>query len=299
MYKELFKDIISADRIRLDEPMSAHTTFKTGGCADCMLLPSSAEEIVAAAELCRSNNISCHIIGNGSNLLVSDKGIRGVVIKLGKAMSDISVDGSTVTAQAGALLSAVANAAYKASLTGMEFAAGIPGSVGGGVCMNAGAYGGELKDIIKEVTVLKDGKVCVLQNDECGFVYRSSEIMRSAYTVISAVFVLEKGDMSDIKAKTDELAQRRRDKQPLDKPSAGSTFKRPEGYFAGKLIEDSGLRGFSVGGAQVSEKHCGFVVNKGGATTDDILKLIEKVKQKVYEDSGVMLEPEVRFIGER
>lgn len=295
---DIFKGIIPAERIRLDEPMSSHTTFKTGGKADIMLLPASAEAVKGAIDICNKNNIRYCIIGNGSNLLVRDKGIRGVVIKLGRDFSAISVSGSEITAQAGALLSAVAARALREELTGMEFAGGIPGTLGGGVCMNAGAYGGELKDIIKAVRVLYNGDILTLSCAEADFAYRTSRIMREGMIVLEAVICLKKGSYADIKALMDDFSQRRRDKQPLEKPSAGSTFKRPQGDFAGRLIEQAGLRGFSIGGAQVSEKHCGFVVNKGGATSSDILELIDEVKDRVYKNSGVMLEPEVRIIGE-
>lgn len=295
---KLFENIIAPDAIRLNEPMSAHTTFKTGGPAEVMLLPSNIGEIKNIVDICNKNAVKYCVIGNGSNLLVSDKGIKGVVIKLGRNFSDITVDGNTITMQAGALLSSAANTALKESLKGMEFAAGIPGTTGGAVCMNAGAYGGEMKDIIKEVKVLYKGEIITLSNEECGFVYRNSRIMAEGMLVLEAVIGLEKGKAEEIKALMEDYTQRRKSKQPLDKPSAGSTFKRPEGYFAGKLIEDAGLKGFSVGGAQVSEKHCGFVINKGGATSSDILSLIKAVQDKVYADTGVMLEPEVRILGE-
>ncbi len=294
----LFEAVISKDRLRQNEPMSKHTTFKTGGNADLMALPSQTEEIIGIINICKANNIPYYVIGNGSNLLVSDRGIRGVVIKLGTEFSQIRADNNIITAQAGALLSAVAQRALREELKGMEFAAGIPGSIGGGICMNAGAYGGELKDIVKEVKVLYKGEVKALSNEECGFGYRHSRIMEEGMIVLEVKLKLEKGNPSEIKAVMDDLALRRREKQPLDKPSAGSTFKRPEGNFAGKLIEEAGLKGFSIGGAQVSEKHCGFVVNTGKATTDDILSLINSVKERVYQNSGIMLEPEVRFLGE-
>lgn len=294
----LFEAVFSPDKIRLDEPMSAHTTFRTGGSADIMLLPSETEEIARATEICGENGIPYCIIGNGSNLLVADKGIRGAVIKLGRGFSKVSVSGCTVAAQAGALLSSAANAALRHSLKGMEFASGIPGSVGGAVCMNAGAYGGEMKDVVKEVKVFCGGRVKSLSNAEAGFVYRSSRIMQEGMIVLEMSAELEEGSYDEIKALMDDLNERRRTKQPVDKPSAGSTFKRPEGNFAGRLIEEAGLRGFSVGGAQVSEKHCGFVINKGGATSSDIIELIDIIKKRVFESSGIMLEEEVRKIGE-
>lgn len=298
MNRELFSGLFSPDKIKFDELMSSHTTFKTGGPADIMLLPQSAEEICKAIDLCKGNAIPCIIIGNGSNLLVRDKGIRGVVIKLGKNFSKIDINKNIIKAQSGALLSTVANTAYKASLTGMEFAAGIPGSIGGAVCMNAGAYGGEMKDIIKEVTVFDGKQIKTVSGKEAEFEYRNSRIIKEKMTVLDAVVELKEGNAQAIKQIMDELAEKRRSKQPLDKPSAGSTFKRPEGNFAGRLIEEAGLRGFAIGGAQVSEKHCGFVVNKGGATSGDILKIIDEIKRRVYENSGVTLECEVRILGE-
>ena len=298
MTTDLFKGVIPDENIRLKEPMSSHTTFKTGGCADIMLLPSSVEEQLEAIKICRDNSVPYLIMGNGSNLLVRDKGIRGVVIKLGRNFADIRVEDNILSAQSGALLSAAANTALKWELAGMEFAAGIPGTVGGGVCMNAGAYGGELKDIIKEVKVLDNGMVKTLTNTEAGFVYRGSRIIKEGMTVLSATFELKKGNKEDIQSLMADYAQRRRSKQPLDKPSAGSTFKRPEGDFAGRLIEAAGLKGYGIGGAKVSDKHCGFIINNGGATSTDILELIDFVRKRVYESSGVMLEPEVRIIGE-
>lgn len=297
-YSSLFKGVVSDENIRENEPMSRHTTFKTGGSADLMLLPASEDELLEAVKLCSENSLPYLIIGNGSNLLVTDKGIRGVVIKLGRDFAKIDVEGNVISAQAGALLSATANAALKAELSGMEFAAGIPGTVGGAVCMNAGAYGGELKDIIKEVRVLDKDEVKTLSNTQAGFVYRGSRVMNEGMIVLSAVFELEKGSKEDIRSLMNDYSQRRRSKQPLDKPSAGSTFKRPEGDFAGRLIEVAGLKGYSIGGAKVSDKHCGFIINDGEASSTDILELIDFVRKKVYESSGVMLEPEVRIIGE-
>ena len=297
-YSSLFKGVVSNENIRENEPMSRHTTFKTGGSADLMLLPASEAELLEAVKLCSENSLPYLIIGNGSNLLVTDKGIRGVVIKLGRDFAKINVEGNVICAQAGALLSAAANAALKAELSGMEFAAGIPGTVGGAVCMNAGAYGGELKDIIREVRVFDKGEVKILTNAKADFVYRGSRIMDEGMIVLSAVFELKKGSKEDIRSLMDDYSQRRRSKQPLDKPSAGSTFKRPKGDFAGRLIEVAGLKGYGIGGAKVSDKHCGFIINDSGASSTDILELIDFVRKKVYESSGVMLEPEVRIIGE-
>ena len=285
--------------MKLQEPMSKHTTFRIGGPADFYLCPHSTKEVQQTIQICKEENLPYFILGNGSNLLVSDKGYRGAIIQLWKNFSDISVKDCCITAKAGALLSKVAAEALEEGLTGMEFASGIPGTIGGAVFMNAGAYGGEMKDIIKEVKVLDDqGEVRVLSNEEMKLGYRTSIVKEKGYTVLSAVLQLKKGDVSVIRETMEDLKNRRTSKQPLDMPSAGSTFKRPEGYFAGKLIMDSGLRGFSVGGAQVSEKHCGFVVNKGGATAEDVTALIREVQRRVKEKFGVELETEVRFLGE-
>lgn len=294
-----FCTCLGSDNVKLQEPMSKHTTFRIGGPADFYLCPHSTKEVQQTVQICKEENLPYFILGNGSNLLVSDKGYRGVIIQLWKNFSDISVKDCCITAKAGALLSKVAAEALEEGLTGMEFASGIPGTIGGAVFMNAGAYGGEMKDIIKEVKVLDDqGEVRVLSNEEMKLGYRTSIVKEKGYTVLSAVLQLKKGDASVIRETMEDLKNRRTSKQPLDMPSAGSTFKRPEGYFAGKLIMDSGLRGFSVGGAQVSEKHCGFVVNKGGATAEDVTALIREVQRRVKEKFGVELETEVRFLGE-
>nr|WP_317361657.1 UDP-N-acetylmuramate dehydrogenase [uncultured Blautia sp.] len=294
-----FCTCLGSDNVKLQEPMSKHTTFRIGGPADFYLCPHSTKEVQQTVQICKEENLPYFILGNGSNLLVSDKGYRGAIIQLWKNFSDISVKDCCITAKAGALLSKVAAEALEEGLTGMEFASGIPGTIGGAVFMNAGAYGGEMKDIIKEVKVLDDqGEVRVLSNEEMKLGYRTSIVKEKGYTVLSAVLQLKKGDVSVIRETMEDLKNRRTSKQPLDMPSAGSTFKRPEGYFAGKLIMDSGLRGFSVGGAQVSEKHCGFVVNKGGATAEDVTALIREVQRRVKETFGVELETEVRFLGE-
>lgn len=294
-----FCTCLGSDNVKLQEPMSKHTTFRIGGPADFYLCPHSTKEVQQTIQICKEENLPYFILGNGSNLLVSDKGYRGAIIRLWKNFSDISVKDCCITAKAGALLSKVAAEALEEGLTGMEFASGIPGTIGGAVFMNAGAYGGEMKDIIKEVKVLDEqGQVRVLSNEEMKLGYRTSIVKEKGYTVLSAVLQLKKGDVSVIRETMEDLKNRRTSKQPLDMPSAGSTFKRPEGYFAGKLIMDSGLRGFSVGGAQVSEKHCGFVVNKGGATAEDVTALIREVQRRVKEKFGVELETEVRFLGE-
>ena len=294
-----FCTCLGSDNVKLQEPMSKHTTFRIGGPADFYLCPHSTKEVQQTVQICKEENLPYFILGNGSNLLVSDKGYRGAIIQLWKNFSDISVKDCCITAKAGALLSKVAAEALEEGLTGMEFASGIPGTIGGAVFMNAGAYGGEMKDIIKEVKVLDDqGEIRVLSNEEMKLGYRTSIVKEKGYTVLSAVLQLKKGDASVIRETMEDLKNRRTSKQPLDMPSAGSTFKRPEGYFAGKLIMDSGLRGFSMGGAQVSEKHCGFVVNKGGATAEDVTALIREVQRRVKETFGVELETEVRFLGE-
>lgn len=297
--ENMFCMILGSDNVRLHEPMKKHTTFRIGGPADYYLCPHSTEEMQKILQICKENNIEFFILGNGSNLLVSDKGYRGAVIQLWKNFSDIIAEEKTITVKAGALLSKVAAEALEEGLTGMEFASGIPGTIGGAVVMNAGAYGGEMKDIIKEATVLtKEGEILTLSKEEMNFGYRTSVVKEKGYVVISVVLQLEKGDREKIRKVMDDLKERRVTKQPLDMPSAGSTFKRPEGYFAGKLIMDAGLRGFSVGGAQISEKHCGFVVNKGDATAADVLGLIREVQKRVQEQFGVTLEPEVKFLGE-
>lgn len=297
--ENMFCMTLGSDNVRLHEPMKKHTTFRIGGPADYYLCPHSTEELQKILQICRENKLEFFILGNGSNLLVSDKGYRGVVIQLWKNFSDIETEDNTITVKAGALLSKVAAEALEESLTGMEFASGIPGTMGGAVMMNAGAYGGEMKDIIREVTVLtREGELLTLSKEEMNFGYRTSVVKEKGYVVISAELQLRKGDREEIRKVMDELKERRVTKQPLDMPSAGSTFKRPEGYFAGKLIMDAGLRGFSVGGAQISEKHCGFVVNKGDATAADVLGLIGEVQKRVQEKFGVPLEPEVKFLGE-
>ena len=281
-----------------DELMSKHTTFKVGGAADYFATPT-AEELGALLAIAKECDVAVTIIGNGSNLLVGDRGIRGLVIEIGKAMESIQIDGLTITVGAGTILAKAANEAAGAGLSGMEFAAGIPGSMGGAVVMNAGAYGGEIKDILESATVIsQDGEIITLSNQELDLSYRHSCVLEKGYIVLSARLKLEKKDEAQIRELMADLRNRRIEKQPLEYPSAGSTFKRPEGYFAGKLIEDAGLRGYTVGGACVSEKHCGFVVNKGDACAADVLNVIKDVKAKVYEKFGVELEPEVKMIGE-
>lgn len=294
-----FCNCLGSDNVKQQEPMSRHTTFRIGGPADFYLCPHSTKEVQEIVEICKEEKLPYFVLGNGSNLLVSDKGYRGVVIQLWKNFSDITVKDCCIQAKAGALLSKVATEALEAGLTGMEFASGIPGTIGGAAFMNAGAYGGEMKDIIKSVKVLDtQGEVRILPKEELKMGYRTSIVKEKGYTVLSVELELSKGNREEIRNTMEDLKERRTSKQPLEMPSAGSTFKRPEGYFAGKLIMDSGLRGFSVGGAQVSEKHCGFVVNKGGATAMDVLTLIREVQRRVKEQFGVDLETEVRFLGE-
>ena len=282
-----------------DEPMKKHVTFRVGGPADYFVTPESAEEVQKIILLCKEKGMPYYILGNGSNLLVSDNGYRGVIIQIYKAMSNITVEGELVTAQAGALLAAIAAQTAGASLTGFEFASGIPGTIGGAAVMNAGAYGGEMKDVMEQVTVLtKDGEILVIPGEQMEMGYRTSIVAKNQYIVLEAVIRLAHGDQEQIRARMNELKEKRTTKQPLEYPSAGSTFKRPEGYFAGKLIEDAGLRGFQIGGAQVSEKHCGFVINKDQATAADVRELIRQVSERVRENSGVTLEPEVKMLGE-
>ena len=282
-------------RVLENEPLARHTTFRVGGPADVLFLPESAEELQRAMELAREAGEDCLVIGNGSNLLVRDGGVRGLVIKLAGPMSGVSVEGTAIRAQAGASLSQVSRAALQASLTGLEFASGIPGSLGGALAMNAGAY--ELSQVVREAMVLMDGRVQTLSREKLAMGYRTTRVLREGGIVLSAVLDLKEGDASQIAETMDELNRRRREKQPLSFPSAGSTFKRPEGYFAGALIEQAGLKGYAIGGAQVSEKHAGFLINRGGATASDLLRLIEYVQERVYAQSGVRLETEVRICG--
>lgn len=293
------QDIVGSDNIVSDEPMRKHTTFRIGGNADIFVRPESKEQIAEILRLCRKQYVPYFILGNGSNLLVGDRGFRGVVINIMDNMNDIKVDGGIIKAQAGAMLIKVSRAARDNSLTGLEFASGIPGTIGGAIYMNAGAYGGEMKDVVTQVTAMDaEGEIYTFGTDELEFSYRHSVIQQRDLIVLDVTMKLAAGDQKIIDDRMSELAVARRTKQPLEYPSAGSTFKRPEGYFAGKLIMDAGLRGYRVGDAQVSEKHCGFVVNRGNATADDVIKLIDDVKAKVSEEYDVVLEPEVRMIGE-
>lgn len=292
-------EIVGSDHACMDEPMKNHTTFRIGGNADYFVSPHSAGEIRAVTEACRQREIPFYIIGNGSNLLVGDKGYRGVIIRIFKNLGMLEVRGERIWVQAGVLLSKTAKKALEYGLTGFEFASGIPGTIGGALMMNAGAYGGEMKDVVETAKVLtRDGNVLTLSGEELEFGYRTSAIAKNEYIALEAVLRLGHGEKEKIRARMEELKQRRISKQPLDYPSAGSTFKRPEGYFAGKLIMDAGLRGFRTGDAQISEKHCGFVVNCGEATAADVRELMREVSERVKEQTGVVLEPEVKMLGE-
>ncbi len=294
------REVLNEEQIFFDEPMKKHTTFRIGGNADVLVKPTSIAEIEAVIAWCDEHAIPYYVIGNGSNLLVGDDGIRGVVIQISSEFSGIEVgEDETIWVQAGCMLSKIANVALEHSLKGMEFAAGIPGTIGGAVMMNAGAYGGEMKDIIECVTLLSpDGKIQILPEDQMEFSYRESIVSKMNYIVLEVKLQLQAGEAEEIAAKMKELNEARREKQPLEFPSAGSTFKRPEGHFAGKLIMDAGLAGYRVGDAQVSEKHCGFVINRGEATAKDVVTLMNDVVSRVEEQFQVTLEPEVRRIGE-
>lgn len=295
---DTFKTIVGDKNVFVDEPMKNHTSFNVGGPADILVIPESYEMVQKLIQYCKEKSIPCFIMGNGSNILVKDGGIRGTVIKLA-ALNKITVSDTKVIAQSGALLADVSTEALNGSLTGFEFACGIPGCVGGAVAMNAGAYISEIRYVLDNALVVDDcGEIKRLTNEQLELEYRNSIILRRGFTVLEAVFQLKKGEYNSIKALIDDLQRRRTDKQPLEFPSAGSTFKRPEGYFAGKLIEDSNLKGVSIGGAQVSEKHSGFIINKGSATAKDILNLIKYVQDTVRKNFGVELHTEVRIIGE-
>lgn len=297
-FLEHLKQVIPEESIRLNEPMKNHTTFRIGGNAD-YFVSASKEQLTKVLAVAKRDEVPVTIIGNGSNLLVKDGGIRGLVVEIGKDMEKIQIHGNCITAGAGALLSKIARAAADAGLSGLEFASGIPGSLGGAVVMNAGAYDGEMKQVLVSAKVLdKDGEEKTLSNEELELSYRHSCIEEKEYIVVEATIRLNPKEKEQIFAEMEDIRKRRVAKQPLEFPSAGSTFKRPEGYFAGKLIQDSGLSGYSVGGAQVSEKHNGFVINKGNATAQDVLTLIEDVKKEVYRQFQVELVPEVKIIGE-
>ena len=298
LYQELC-GILGEENVFTKEPMSRHTTFRAGGPADFFVTPEKEGQVRKTLSLLKEAQVPRYIMGNGSNLLVGDRGYRGVILQICKKMNRIRIQDTVIQAQAGALLSKIAAEAQAKGLTGFEFASGIPGSLGGAVMMNAGAYGGEMKQVLIQAQILNaSGEIEDVLAEEMELGYRSSVFSRNGGVIISASIQLEPGDPSAIQSRMEELKFLRTSKQPLEYPSAGSTFKRPEGYFAGKLIQDAGLRGFQVGGAQVSEKHCGFVINKDQATAMDIRSLMEQVSEKVYAQFGVRLEPEVKLIGE-
>lgn len=283
-----------------EERLDKYTTFKIGGPAEYLLIPKDESSLLRAIEIAKKENLDITLLGNGSNVLVDDSGIRGLVIVLKNTLNEVKVNGNIITAGAGATLQKTANVALENSLSGMEFAHGIPGTVGGGTIMNAGAYDGELKDIVKTVRLLNDNNEIVeFTNEQMNFSYRQSIAQKNNYIVLSVDFELKSGNQSDIKSKMEDLMQRRMNKQPLEMPSAGSTFRRPEGYFAGKLIQDCNLQGLRVGGAMVSTKHSGFVVNFDNATSEDVKDVIEMVQKIVKEKFGVELKREVKYIGGR
>lgn len=296
---EALMDMVPKENIHIEEPLAAHTTFRVGGPADCLVEIESTEQLRKIQKYLRLIEEPYTILGNGSNLLVGDKGYRGVILQIGNKMSDIRVNGNTITVKAGALLSKTAKVALDHGLTGLEFASGIPGSIGGAVVMNAGAYGGEMKQVITSVTVLdQEGEELVLDNETMEFGYRTSVIKHRPFLVTEVTLELTPGDPMAIKFTMDDLAARRREKQPLEYPSAGSTFKRPEGHYAGQLIMEAGLRGYQIGGARVSDKHCGFVINTGTASATDVLDVIHHVQQTVKEKFDITLEPEVIMLGD-
>lgn len=297
LYNE-FINVLDKEDILIEEPMSKHTSFKIGGPVDFFLLPRTIEQLKESIDICKQNHIPYYIMGNGSNLLVKDGGFRGVIIQVYKNLSNLHINGEIVEAEAGILLSTLSKKVCKVELAGFEFASGIPGTLGGAVCMNAGAYGGEINDVILSATVIDDkGDIITIEKDDLELGYRTSIIQKNNFIVVSAKLKLKKGNMNEINAIMDDLTDKRTTKQPLEMPSAGSTFKRPVGHFAGKLIMDAGLRGYRIGDAQVSEKHCGFIVNLGNATAKNVLDLIEHIQEEVKSQFQVVLEPEVRIIG--
>ena len=291
-------NITGKDNVRINEPMKNHTTFKIGGPAQYYVTPESVTQIQEVVSLCRDMNIPLHVIGNGSNILVGDDGVDGVVLALFNTFSDYEIKDNVITAQAGMSLIKLAVIALREGLTGLEFASGIPGSVGGAVYMNAGAYDGQMKDVVTSVTVLDEaGNIRILGRDELDMGYRTSAVAKHNMIVLQVIIELKAGNKEQIKDRMNQLSELMKHKQPLEYPSAGSTFKRPEGYFAGKLIADAGLKGYSIGGAAVSEKHAGFVVNMGGATAKDVVELTDYIKKRIIEQFGVTLELEIKKIG--
>lgn len=296
---EFIQKIVPKEDMRQKEPLSRHTTFRVGGEAELFIRISNQEQLMCLIPFFRKLEIDFFILGNGSNILAGDKGYEGVILQLGKQMSDVTVTGNQIRAQAGASLPKVAASAWEHGLTGMEFASGIPGTIGGGIMMNAGAYGGEMAQITQSVLVMNEaGELMELDQVTMEFGYRTSVVKNRPYVVLEVTLSLKSGSREEIKAKMEELSKQRQEKQPLEYASAGSTFKRPKGHFAGKLIMDAGMGGFGIGGALVSEKHCGFVINRGNASAADILEVIKEVQDRVYERFGVILEREVICLGD-
>lgn len=294
----LLAKIVDAANVKVDEPMRCHTSFRIGGPADILVIPQDIAQVKAVLEVCRVEKVPFFVIGKGTNLLVRDHGIRGVVVKISENLRRCTVEGNVIEAEAGLLLSDIAQVALENELSGLEFASGIPGTLGGAVCMNAGAYGGEMKDVVESTQYLDQELTCrTIHGSEHRFGYRQSIIQAQGGIVLKSRILLRKGKYSEIKALMDELDYKRKDKQPLELPSAGSIFRRPEGYYTGKLVEDCGLRGFRLGGAQVSEKHCGFIVNTGDASAADVINLIRHVQKTVKDAFGVELQTEVKVIG--
>lgn len=295
---EILQKLVGTEQVWAQEPMKKHTTFRVGGCARYLVEPGDVQQLSAVVNACREQKVPYYVVGNGSNLLVSDAGYNGVIIHLFKNMSEIRTEGNHMILQAGVLLARAARTACREGLSGLEFASGIPGTVGGALVMNAGAYGGEMKDVVSRVTVLtSEGEPREYTKEQMAFGYRRSRLTEEAGIVLETEFTLHPGRTEEIQARMEELKEKRVLKQPLEYASAGSTFKRPEGHFAGKLIEDAGLRGFRIGDAQVSEKHCGFVINRGNASASEIAEVIRQVQDRVYAHSGVRLQTEVKFLG--
>ena len=295
---EILQKLVGTEQVWAQEPMKKHTTFRVGGCARYLVEPGDVQQLSAVVNACREQKVPYYVVGNGSNLLVSDAGYNGVIIHLFKNMSEIRTEGNHMILQAGALLARAARTACREGLSGLEFASGIPGTVGGALVMNAGAYGGEMKDVVSRVTVLtSEGEPREYTKEQMAFGYRRSRLTEEAGIVLETEFTLHPGRTEEIQARMEELKEKRVLKQPLEYASAGSTFKRPEGHFAGKLIMDAGFSGYRVGGAQVSEKHCGFVINRGNASASEIAEVIRQVQDRVYAHSGVRLQTEVKFLG--
>lgn len=295
---QALRKFVPEENICLQESMASHTTFRIGGLADCFVQLENTEQLIKVQKYLSQVGVPFFVLGNGSNLLVSDAGFRGVILQIGSKMNRVTVEGNVIVAQAGASMAQIARTAMEHELTGMEFASGIPGTIGGGVVMNAGAYGGELSQIVTQVNVVNsEGGIMELDNETMEFGYRTSTIRNNPFTVTEVILRLEKGDRQQIRERMEELAAKRREKQPLEYPSAGSTFKRPAGHYAGQLIMEAGLRGLQCGGAKVSDKHCGFVINMGNATAEDVRKLIREVQARVKDQFNVDLETEVLFLG--